>query len=1133
MTKPNREWQSFEQRWQSRSRIRKFLPLSVLLHGLVLALLILPVYLAQAMKPVAADLAGRAEIQQKQQAIKEAGEEIKAILKEELAEEHLKKFFEDLTEDLIEPDQREAYWEDLLVELDPELVELAELLEEPELFDPIQVEEQIQSLKEQILDQMAKELANEQVAPLREQMAKQAAEVAGQLAKAIRQDIDQKIAQPIRKDFQRLLANEQRATQLALRQIEVQLGVAAKTMALNANNLQRQKDLLAKNAKALDEAKAAGDRKAIQQAQAQIRRQRAAFLAAAKQSERNQSSLKTTLGLMAPLLPSLASRLQDLQQNPGAAAPEKVREIANLASNGNLKQAIASTTDAAKAIEQSTAKIQKLRAAVLLEEATVQATQLRKEIQEQIGSVKSADPKKPWDGDQRAAAKAKAEKAEGQAKALADKLKQAEEEHQKLQTSPHLSQKDKEQLSRLEEPQKQATALRQDLEQGKMALEKSQTQIALAKLNDAGTKLKAVLGKLLQAKARLQIGQSHPEALLAKLAELSKGNLSTTVQNRLIQELKDQSLPQLLNRIDAIVQQRLHGNAEVGKALKEQIQQAVKASVEKELMGIDGGKQFAHSVLSQLPKLPEAISGAEPSPRVADQSAKAEARAQKTIQRLPLLISGHIKRAALFQPGQIQDPRFAARSTLLQKIQGAQKLLSANRREQLGKVNTTALAAAAGRYHDQMRSLRRYSSYNMDVKAYKKMVEALKDRGHIQGEAIAREATNGIASKTDQKNDLRPALILTAPPVEKSKPESKDRSLPRPKFQTHRFAGIPMVTEDAIQVDGSLADWKDIAPLLLDPVHKGRRKPPLNPPRHQTAYLASSRNGLLLAVDVTDLSGKLENHHGLNEFWLNDAIEIYIDSLNTKARHRGEVHTHQFFAFPFGHKDDAELPGYEAKMLTVNGKLQVSRARLPEMKRAAKQTKNGWSMEVLIPWQYIRKGKWEPGRIIGFNLQIDTGTDIYYYWTCAKRIMSSMKPDTWGDMQLLGSDAIVSLVDANGKPVQPSVTPGQPIRVQVEDPDMNLSDQKQEKVSLTLRTASGQSKVLILEEDPKHPGRFYGSIGTRLSIGSRTGPWLEIFEGEKVTAEYIDQVRSYGERNVPVHAHLTVGSLGTRLGAGQ
>jgi hypothetical protein len=432
-----------------------------------------------------------------------------------------------------------------------------------------------------------------------------------------------------------------------------------------------------------------------------------------------------------------------------------------------------------------------------------------------------------------------------------------------------------------------------------------------------------------------------------------------------------------------------------------------------------------------------------------------------------------------------------------------------------------------------MSGLSRLGDYDVPTEAYRKLVQTLKERGQLTGEEILRQGASGEKSTAEEQAGPQPRFIAAPDLSTEETPASPERKDEPAKPREIRFAPVPFLADDAIKIDGDLADWKGVAPLSLDLAQVGSKRKRTEADAMQTAYLAYSPRGLLVAVDVVDTSGKLDDRAPLAQFWLNDCLEVYIDTLNTKYSRRGEMNTHQFFAFPFEHRESPGIGGFESKC-TTQGQRVVWEEPVPHrqdlLPRVGKKTEKGWTIEMLIPRTLLRRGEMQPGRILGFNLQIDVGhLDRYYYWTCLDGVKTSEHPNVWGDIQLLGSDAKIELVGADGKETLRAIVPGQPVRVRVTDPDMNLDERKKDKVSVTLRAASGESETLILEETEVSSGVFVGALASRLNIGSRQPSTLQVFEGEKVTAEYIDQVRRTPERNVPVRASFAVSSIGTQV----
>lgn len=342
------------------------------------------------------------------------------------------------------------------------------------------------------------------------------------------------------------------------------------------------------------------------------------------------------------------------------------------------------------------------------------------------------------------------------------------------------------------------------------------------------------------------------------------------------------------------------------------------------------------------------------------------------------------------------------------------------------------------------------------------------------------------------------------------------------------FTCLPLLSDDAIKIDGDLSDWQKLGHLQLNAIERGRTlKKPVIVPRTQKAWVAYCSKGILVAAEVVDTSGAIENlpkpDKGVWPFWDNDGIEVYLDTLNTRPDGRGEPNAHQFFAFPLGVPNDAGIGGYESRIIKRAWTI-VSHANTGKtpMLRAGKKTPTGWTLELLIPRSALRHGEIKPGQIFGFELQIDTGTNIYYFWANDDpRVHVSTSPGLWGEAIFGGTDAIVEALDEPKKPIR-TVVAGQPLAVRVTDPDRNFNPTVKEKIDVTLVSKSGDRKRLALEETEPNSGIFIGSLATRL--GKRDPDSLEVLAGESLIVEYIDPIRANGDRWVTQRTSIPVQS---------
>lgn len=342
-----------------------------------------------------------------------------------------------------------------------------------------------------------------------------------------------------------------------------------------------------------------------------------------------------------------------------------------------------------------------------------------------------------------------------------------------------------------------------------------------------------------------------------------------------------------------------------------------------------------------------------------------------------------------------------------------------------------------------------------------------------------------------------------------------------------RWASLRYLDSDAIKLDGDLSDWKDIPTVQMAAIERGKApRKPVAAPATQKAHLAYCAKGLLIAVDVVDTSGELESEgqpgQGMWPFWNNDTIEIFIDTLNARPKQRGDASAHQFFAFPLGTPNDGGMHGFESRILKNKaGRTDWTIAAVGNgaIQRAGKKTANGWTMEVLITNAAFRQGEIRPGVVFGFELQIDTGTNIFYQWANHNPLVQiSTNPSVWGEILFAGSDGKVELLDAAGKPAT-QLTPGTPLTVRVRDADVNLDPAKKESLALTLITRGGRKPMILAETEP-NSGVFQGVMPTRLATRRPEDGVLELAADETVTVDYIDRLRSDGSRNVTVRAAI-------------
>lgn len=371
-------------------------------------------------------------------------------------------------------------------------------------------------------------------------------------------------------------------------------------------------------------------------------------------------------------------------------------------------------------------------------------------------------------------------------------------------------------------------------------------------------------------------------------------------------------------------------------------------------------------------------------------------------------------------------------------------------------------------------------------------------------------------------NDLiRPALVMV-PAVRPSSSKNSDQPTEAASTRcANRYAVAPFRSERSVKLDGDLSEWQGAPTLTLDRT-RGREEGTATRPGHQTAWIAHSPDSIFIAADIVDTSGGLENSRAIRNFWENDGLEIYFDRTNAKKEQRG-LETHQFVVFPFGHSEMSKRTGgYEVLAEREDGKVYWSRAQAlsaREIRAAGQPTSRGWSIEVMLDKSLLRGSKVAADTIVGFNLQVNTGSDLYYFWSAEPQRRPSHFPNTWGTVKLLaaGGPEVVLVDEPLGSEIK-AARPGRPLYVRVTD----LPSSGSGAIRAVLQTGGGDSENLVLDEIDRGSGIFEGGIPTQLSSGIRVPEVLELYEGDKLSV-------TYSHRDKTTKKPFPVSSFGRRI----
>lgn len=227
------------------------------------------------------------------------------------------------------------------------------------------------------------------------------------------------------------------------------------------------------------------------------------------------------------------------------------------------------------------------------------------------------------------------------------------------------------------------------------------------------------------------------------------------------------------------------------------------------------------------------------------------------------------------------------------------------------------------------------------------------------------------------------------------------------------------------------------------------------------------------------------------------------------------------WVWPNGNAKDNDIVGGMGHGRLREGK--IFRRADKGIQYASKNIPGAYQIEIFIPQAVLHGPKFEAGKYLGFQIAFNSVKgNTGAAW--ALRVHHSWeRPDTWGDVLLLGSDADITCVkdDAGEKPLD-IIVPGESLRVKIHDPDMNIDPRFKDQIVCQAIGSGGVASMLVLGETEADSGIFIGGVDTNSAyIGFQDGK-LPIEPGQSVRVLYLDQRRDYGEARKKVEHSIPV-----------
>ena len=450
---------------------------------------------------------------------------------------------------------------------------------------------------------------------------------------------------------------------------------------------------------------------------------------------------------------------------------------------------------------------------------------------------------------------------------------------------------------------------------------------------------------------------------------------------------------------------------------------------------------------------------------------------------------------------------------------------------------------ARGRVGDARGRVARVHSDGWNRKLYEQFVKDLRNRTNPSTALEAPKSPESLDSVAPASSVVEPAVVYVARDeaeiaalAEKKAAAAleKPREPLKPTFPSPAVGYAPYQAT-ALKIDGDLSDWGPLTnPLTL--AWNSNNTPLADGPK---VYMRWSNDGVYLACAVADPTGMQRN----NLPWSGDCVEMWLDTDNVRKSQMNETPTAQQLCFiPFGmDKDPSQTFCEIARGFrgTNNGQFVFDTEHTRGW-TAAKEVAGGYVVEGFVRKAYLSKPVLLPGMWVALNLSVNTGiqgqSGREMQWSASKGIQTWDRPDTWGDVLLLGANATVRALSrpADGSEPKPidHLVAGQAFTIEISDGDLNVDLKYEDRIAATVSVVDRDEPVLVvLKETGPDTGVFRCSVGTRPLEDEAAPNVVRVHPGDRIRISYQDVRAAYGETDRVVTADIPVAIPVMRFGA--
>ena len=728
-------------------------------------------------------------------------------------------------------------------------------------------------------------------------------------------------------------------------------------------------------------------------------------------------------------------------------------------------------------------------------------------------------------------------------KKLAQKQEQLEKRTEKLQQRKENLKKEIEattpDVAKRQEEKLKSDALKQAQAEQTAAKDKMEQEAAAQKeLTAAVQALKETAKELDQVSKYMHKGEQIDEVAKEAMKKILEENIKQQQQDRFDKALEDKIVPEAT---DKIVKQskkylddfKLDKDAELLKRLEEEVSKALQEELPKEM------KDTAAELVAKQTQDKHALSEEQ---KQQDQETVKESKAymdkmmgrhQKNQNNEMKATATSVVRAANLGDMSEAMQELKSKLQMMKKAENLAQQLRDGRGElgELGEMmammemmDGEGVGAGGTRPSLPFSTPGPMKGGRFNAKTYQMMLDMSKARqqpGAVY-EEIQREADK-LISQASAFPEQRSALIIDYRATSEEKDNAAEsieaeRSVAEPAFKPIKFGYASMAKKEVV-LDADLSEWdlsrKQYANILQtspDPTYwSDEQAIPLYMMWDHTAYYIAA----VVPNDSIDVCPSPK------QFWVGDSIEIWMDTANKRAPLMTYREAAQMWVWPNGNVADNDVIAGMGHGRLREGK--TFRRADNGIQYVSKNIKGGYQIEIAIPQSVLHGPRFEAGKYLGFQIAFNsvqgkTGAAwalrVHHSWE---------RPDTWGDVLLLGSDGDVSFVkDDEGIEPLAILVPGEALRVKIHDPDMNIDPRFKDQIICQVIGSGGIAQMLVLGETKEDSGIFIGGIDTNSAyIGYQEGK-LPVEPGQDLKVVYIDQRRDYGEARKKVETSLPV-----------